>query len=500
MKKFYFTILIITIFTGIMNSQNKIGQFDRLLNIGASQIAGTVSFNDILQTYTISHASPGSVSEESNFYYLWTTIQGDFILRAEAIFSGNGKNDNYSVGWLVKNDLRENSEFVKGLIRQNGDKGLEIKTTLTNNPENILLKEDFSTIIQLERKGDKFILSTSKFGEELKYIETEGDFINNEAYIGLFLSPGNFNTHGEVSFRNVRIIKPVDPDYQPYRDYIGSNLEVMDIETGHRKILYQSTHSIQAPNWSLDGKNLIYNSKGLLYEYSLYQNSIMPLNTGFANRNNNDHVISFDGKLLGISHHNNDDEGNSSLYYMSINGSNKPIKVTKDGVGASYLHGWSPDNKKMVFTGNRKEKYDIYSVDLETGLETQLTDESTLDDGPEYSPDGRYIFFNSSRSGKMQLWRMDPDGKNQVQLTFDEYNNWFPHISPDMKWIVYISFPKDINPNEHPFYKHCMIKLMPYEGGDSIVLADIYGGQGTINVPSWSPDSKKIAFVSNTKL
>jgi Tol biopolymer transport system component len=154
----------------------------------------------------------------------------------------------------------------------------------------------------------------------------------------------------------------------------------------------------------------------------------------------------------------------------------------------------------MVFTANRKGRYDIYTVDVKTGVETQLTDKETLDDGPEYSPDGKYIFFNSTRTGKMKLWRMDADGKNQKQLTFDEYNDWFPHISPDMKWIVYISFPKDIDPADHPFYKHCLLRIMPYEGGPSRVIAYLYGGQGTINVPSWSPDSKNISFVTNSKI
>jgi Tol biopolymer transport system component len=173
--------------------------------------------------------------------------------------------------------------------------------------------------------------------------------------------------------------------------------------------------------------------------------------------------------------------------------------VTKPGVGASYLHGWSPDNKKMVFTGNRNGAYDIYAIDIDSGKEHQLTNQNTLDDGPEYSPDGEFIFFNSTRTGKMKLWRMKANGEDQTQLTFDEYNDWFPHISPDKKWIAFISFPKDIDPSDHPFYKHCLLRIMPYNGGTPKVMAYIYGGQGSINVPSWSPDSKKIAFVTNTK-
>jgi Tol biopolymer transport system component len=358
--------------------------------------------------------------------------------------------------------------------------------------------DTFPTIIQLERKGEVFLMSTATYGEEFTTVKINGTHISNEAYIGLYICAHNEDILETALFRNVRIIKPVDPEYQPYRDYIGSNLEILDVESGHRKILYKSAHSIQAPNWTTDGEKLIYNSKGLLYNYDLKSSKISVLNTGFASRNNNDHVLTFDGELLGISHHNVENEGNSSLYYLPVEGSDHPIPVTKPGKPASYLHGWSPDNKKMVFTGNRNGQYDIYTVDIETGIETQLTNFSTLDDGPEYSPDGKYIFFNSVRTGTMQLWRMDANGENHIQLTFDKTNDWFPHISPDMKWIVYISFPEDINPSDHPFYKHCLLRIMPYEGGESKTLAQIYGGQGTINVPSWSPDSKKIAFVSNT--
>jgi len=212
-------------------------------------------------------------------------------------------------------------------------------------------------------------------------------------------------------------------------------------------------------------------------------------------------VFSFDEKILGISHHNPDDQNVSSIYIMDPNGDSIPRKITKDGVGASYLHGISPDNKTLLFTGNRKNKYDIYSIDIDSGIENQLTDTKDLDDGSEYSPDGKYIYFNSNRTGKMKLWRMLADGSKQEQLTFDDnHKDWFPHVSPDGKWLVFISFPPDIAFGAHPFYKQCTLRLMPTDGSSKPkIIAYVYGGQGTINVPSWSKDSKHIAFVTNTK-
>ena len=139
-----------------------------------------------------------------------------------------------------------------------------------------------------------------------------------------------------------------------------------------------------------------------------------------------------------------------------------------------------------IFTDSEREEKD--STDHRTGL----------DDGSEYTPDGNYIYFNSVRTGMMQIWRMKPDGSEQEQVTFDNLNNWFPHISPDGKWIVFLTFNNDVAPGDHPFYKHVYLRMMPVSGGKPKVIAYLYGGQGTINVPSWSPDSRKIAFVSNS--
>lgn len=149
----------------------------------------------------------------------------------------------------------------------------------------------------------------------------------------------------------------------------------------------------------------------------------------------------------------------------------------------------------MVF--QRNGEFDIYKISKDGGKETQLTTAKGLDDGSEYSPDGKYIYFCSTRTGKMHVWRMDADGKNQTQLTFDEFNNWFPHVSPDNKWLVFTSFSKEIAADKHPFYKKIYLRMLPIGGGDIKVVSYLYGGQGTMNVPSWSPDGKKIAFVSN---
>jgi TolB protein len=183
------------------------------------------------------------------------------------------------------------------------------------------------------------------------------------------------------------------------------------------------------------------------------------------------------------------------VYTVPVGGGT-PRRVTP--LGPSYLHGWSPDGRFLLYTGQRDGEFDIYRIPAEGGEEVRLTTTRGLDDGSEYSPDGRWIYFNSVRSGTMQIWRMRPDGSAPEQVTDDGFNNWFPHVSPDGRWIVYLSYMPDVAPSDHPWYKHVYLRLMPAAGGPSRVIAYVYGGQGTINVPSWSPDSRRVAFVSNT--
>ena len=273
---------------------------------------------------------------------------------------------------------------------------------------------------------------------------------------------------------------------------IISYLEIFDIKTNKRRVVEKFDYRIEAPNWTPDGRFLVYNSNGLLYKIPVKGGMSEIINTGSVKSCNNDHVISSDGSLLAISAKG--PAMSSQIFILPFTGG-EPELITPNG--PSYLHGISPDNKFLSYCAKRNENYDVYIIPTKGGEEIRLTDAEGLDDGPEYSPDGRTIWFNSVRSGLMQVWKMNTDGTDQQQVTFDEANNWFPHVSPNGRLVVFLTYRKgDVEPGSHPANKNVEIRMISSKGGRPETLVRLFGGQGTFNVNSWSPDSKKFAFVS----
>lgn len=275
---------------------------------------------------------------------------------------------------------------------------------------------------------------------------------------------------------------------------VVSRLEIYDVSTGTRCTLREFPFLIEAPNWTPDGKYLVHNSSGKLYKIGIEQPSASEeIYSGIARQCNNDHVISSDGKYIALSHHGEDHI--SKIYKIPFEGGEAELITPQ---GPSYLHGWSPDMKEICYCAFRGNLKAVCSFNMETGEETCLTQAEGLNDGPEYSPDGEHIWFNSVRTGLMQVWRMKKDGSEQTQMTFDEdLNAWFPHVSPDGKLVVYIAYHKgDLKPDEHLPGKNVLLRLMNADGSGARTIVELFGGQGTINVNSWSPDSQKFAFVS----
>jgi Tol biopolymer transport system component len=274
---------------------------------------------------------------------------------------------------------------------------------------------------------------------------------------------------------------------------IESRLEILTVATGARRILHRAAGRFEAPNWSRDGRKIYFNGDGRIWTIPVEGGTPRPLDTGRHVRCNNDHGLSPDGKQLAIS--DSTEEGRSLIYVLPAAGG-VPRRVTP--LGPSYWHGWSPDGATLVYCAQRSGEYDVYAVPVDGGPERRLTDAPGLDDGPDFSPDGKTIYFNSERTGLMKIWRMDADGARQEAVTTDaEHADWFPHPSPDGRSLVFLSYDRSVR--GHPPDKDVVLRLIQLPSGAPRVIARLFGGPGTINVPSWSPDSRELAFVSYRK-
>ncbi len=455
------TLLIISTATHSAPSQKPLGLFEGQTDVGKVNQAGSALYDDESEEYTVAGSGSNMWMDHDEFHFVWKRMRGNFILTARTTFIGKGVEAHRKIGWIIRPELETDSAQVSAVVHGDGLTSLQFRRSKGTVTEEIKSNVTAPDVVQLERKGNTYVMAVAHFGEPFVAEQVSDIALGDDVYVGLFVCSHNNNVIEKAAFRDVRITVPVKDEFVPYRDYIGSNLEILDVQSGRRKVVYSVPDSLQAPNWTRDGKALIYNRNGRLFRFD----------------------------------HSKEDDNKSIVYVLPIEGG-KPRRITASG--PSYLHGWSPDGKFVIYTGQRNGEFDIYRMSVSGGNETRLTSAQGLDDGSEYSPDGKYIYFNSTRSGTMQLWRMKPDASEQQQLTNDDFNNWFPHISPDGQWICFLSFPKDVAPGDHPFYKRVYLRLMPIGGGQPKVVAYVYGGQGTINVPSWSPDSKRVAFVSNT--
>ena len=284
---------------------------------------------------------------------------------------------------------------------------------------------------------------------------------------------------------------------------VKSRLEIYDVAKNQRQTIYEEEDHFEAPNWSKDGVYLILNGKGKLFRLNLDSKKKTEIATGFADKLNNDHGISPSGDQIVISHYDqpgtsyeNRDFRTSRIYTLPIQGGT-PKLVTEQT--PSFWHGWSPDGQNLIYTALRDGNFDIYSIGVNGGEEKRLTSYEGLDDGSDFSADGEHIYYNSMQSGKMEIWKMDIDGSHKKQITRDKYSNWFPHPSPNGEVLVFLSYLED-QEDRHPAMKNVALRILDLKTGEITTLFKFIGGQGTINVPSWSPDGNRFAFVSYERI
>ncbi len=482
----FFSILVVILFIMIKPTFSQ-GLFKNQSNIGKIKLPGSADYNSQNQTYTITGSGENMWGNEDAFFFLWDETEGDLTLQTDIEWKGKGKHPHRKAGLMMRAGLEPDDPYVDAVIHGDGLISLQYRESKGEKTMEVQAPVKAPATLRFENTGAQFTLSYAKEDDVFHPVATISVDLPDRKFAGLVVCSHDSTVRETAVFSNVVFEQHgVFPDE---KRIVESTLETVDIETGIRTIIRRAKEHFEAPNWSPDGKSFIYNKEGKIYSLPVSGGEPQAINTFFATNCNNDHGLSPDGKTLTISHHQ---KGVSLIYTLPVTGG-KPQQVTEKG--PSYWHGWSPDGKTLAYCAERNGEYDVYTIPVKSGTETRLTTAPGLDDGPDYSPDGQYIYFNSVRTGQMKIWRMKTDGSEQTQITpDDDYDDWFPHPSPDGRWIVFLSYHKSVE--GHPPNKDVVLRIMPINGGQPKILATLFGGQGTINVPSWSPDSKQVAFVS----
>ncbi|MGI8989448.1 MAG: TolB family protein [Bryobacteraceae bacterium] len=479
-------------------ADSKLGIFEAHADVGETPQKGSVEFDASTGEYRVTGGGANIWTTVDAFEFVSKQVSGDMAFTADVHFVGAGAVQHRKAALMIRQSLDPGSAYAD--VALHGD-GL---TSLQYRPEaGALTKEVRSDLkapvrIRIERHGNDFTMLAGNPGEELKPAGPVTVALQDPVYVGLAVSSHNADVLETAVFSNVKIESLARP---PARPQSRSKISIYTLKDKSTEVIYTADKIFEAPNWSPDGKYLLINSGGSLWRLPLGSQSPEPgkIDLGSISGCNNDHGISPDGKTLAFSARSGAPA--SQVYVASSDGSNARLMTPKS---PSYYHGWSPDGKWLAMASQRDGNFDIYRVPVTGGDEQRLTSSPGYDDGPDYSPDGKWIYINSDRTGMFQIWRFPaegagPDDKLAEQVVKDEYEDWFPHPSPDGKWMVFISFPKGTK--GHPANQNVQLRMMPLPRAKLKVpkiqtIVNLFGGQGTMNVNSWSPDSKKFAFVT----
>jgi TolB protein len=470
-------------------SSGPVGLFEGHGDLGVVLHAGSVAFDPGTRAYSVIGSGENMWAAKDAFQFVWKKASGDLAMAADVGFEGKGVNPHRKACLMIRQGLEADSAYVDVALHGDGLTSLQFRESAGAATHEVQANVSGPRRLKIEKRGQyvrMFLASSS--GEPVYSGAAVRIELKDPFYVGIGVCSHNKDVTEKATFSDLELISPL-PEATG-KPVLYSSLETQSMASTDRRVVYLTPTRIEAPNWLKDGKTLLYNSGGRLYRIPATGGEPEAVDTGFAIRCNNDHGVSPDGTLLAIS--DQSQGSRQSLIYTLPVGGGTPKLITPNG--SSYWHGWSPDGKTLAYCARRDGELDIYTIPAEGGPETRLTTAKGLDDGPEYSPDGKSLYFNSDRTGLMQIWKMNVDGSSQEQLTDDTSNNWFPHPSPDGKKLVFLSFDKEVV--GHPENKHVSLKVMTLDTKKVDVLGKFFGGQGTVNVPCWSPDGKKIAFVT----
>jgi Tol biopolymer transport system component len=477
-----------------------LGLFESQSDVGSVSPAGTASYDAKAGSYTITSAGANLWARKDAFRFVWKKMSGDVALTAEIAWPpvayGHEPNPHRKALLMVRQSLDEDSAYVDAAPHGNGLTALQYRPEKGANTWDIELNTAAPQIVRLEKRGDTFTMYLSLHGEPLHQVGASTK-LHFEApfYVGIGLTAHDAATTDKVVFRHVTLETPAP---LPDKLVTYATLKTFKIDEGAptATVIESKPGVYESPNWAPDSKSIVINDNGKFFRIPLLDplagGAREAFDTGTASGCWGEHGFSPDGKSYAVSCKAPGESGPDVQIVPAAGGAAQ--RLTHQPI--AFFHGWSPDGKTIAFTSIRDGHVDVYTIPTAGGAAKKLTD-TGLNDGAEFSGDGQFLYFNSNRSGSMQIWRMRPDGSGQEQVIHDDTDDWYPHISPDGQWMVFMSYAKgDGGMTGHPLNKDVVLRLRSLRDGTTRDLVKIVGGQGTMDSPNWSPDSKLIGFVS----
>ncbi len=504
-----------------------LGIFENQTDVGSVVPPGVASFDSASGVYTIRSAGANLWVNVDAFHFVWKKVSGDVSLTADVKLADVGPtaSPHRKALLMFRQTLDSDAMYADAAIHGNGETALQYRRNKGDTTQDIAFNIGAPQRLRLEKRGDVITLFLSAHGEPLHQVGAsiklhfDGDF-----YAGLGVCAHNENAVEQATFAHVELeplttlmtaaaaapaTTPATPASTPAPTptstlALYSTLETIAIDNNARMafVIQTGKGQMEAPNWSRDGKTLIFDRAGKLWSVPAAEGSgsiaeATPMDIGNASDCTGSHGLSPDGKWLAMTCTTPDHPGRR-VYIVPAPGATVPATggaprmVTENP--NSYFHSWSPDGKTILFTRPSNGTLNIFAISPDGGAETALTTGAGVSDDPDFSADGQWIYFNSDRAGGMQIWRMRPDGSQAEQVTFDEKHNWTPHPSPDGKSILILSYEKDVA--GHAANKDVTLRILNVADGKIRDLVQIVGGSGTDNVPNWAPDGAHFAFVS----
>jgi Tol biopolymer transport system component len=471
--------------TGIFQGQSDIGSIARPSSLVYSAANGA---------YTMTAAGDDLWAKKDGFHFAWKQVSGDVALTADIDFPNKtGDHHQFRKAVLMfRQTLDADGAYADVALHGSGLAALQYRPAKGDNTLSAETTIVAPRRLRLEKRGDVITMYVSSHGEPPHPVgATIKLHFDGPFYVGIGLCSHNPTFAEKAVFSNLELTELTAPS-QPAQTTLYASLQAISIAEDYRRstIVYFAPARIQAPNWSRDGNSLTFTQNGRIYTVPVTGGEPVPMDTGNTSDCSGSHGFSPDGKWFAVS-------------CASPGHPDRQVFIVPAGGGAArlltqntaYFHSWSPDGKTILFTrGGPNGSLDIFSISVDGGPETRLTTGAGVSDDPDYSPDGKYIYFNTDRWGGMQLARMRPDGRQPEQITFDNFKNWTAHPSPDGKSIVFISYDPSVT--THAANKDIALRILTPQDGKIRTLVHLVGGDGSMNVPNWSPDSKRVAFVS----